>query len=52
MSVLANLKHPNIIRLLEVHVANNCFYFIMEYASGGCLVSWGWDLGCSTSHSD
>jgi len=36
--VLSNLKHPNIIRLLEVHFSSNVFYFIMEWASGGSLV--------------
>lgn len=38
MAVLATLKHPNIIRLLEVHFVNSCFYFVMEYASGGSMV--------------
>lgn len=38
MSVLSNLKHPNIIRLFEVHFLNDVFYFVMEYASGGSLV--------------
>eukprot|EP00775_Hariotina_reticulata_P013321 gene13321-13450_t len=40
MAVLAQLKHPNIIRLLEVHFINNCFYFVMEYASCGSMVQY------------
>lgn len=38
MAVLAQLKHPNIIRLLEVHFVGSCFYFVMEYARGGSMV--------------
>eukprot|EP00877_Chromochloris_zofingiensis_P009791 jgi/Chrzof1/5065/Cz15g10150.t1 len=38
IAVLANLKHPNIIRLLEVHFVNSMFFFVMEWASGGSLV--------------
>lgn len=38
MAVLSNLKHPAIIRLLEVQFVANVFYFIMEWASGGSLV--------------
>ena len=34
------LKHPCIIRLLDMHLTNNIFYFVMEYASGGCLVDY------------
>ncbi|WIA17216.1 hypothetical protein OEZ85_014096 [Tetradesmus obliquus] len=37
MAVLAQLRHPNIIRLQEVVFAGGCFYFMMEYASGGSL---------------
>ncbi|WIA17250.1 hypothetical protein OEZ85_014123 [Tetradesmus obliquus] len=37
MAVLAQLRHPNIIRLQEVVFAGSCFYFMMEYASGGSL---------------
>jgi serine/threonine protein kinase len=37
-SVLSALKHPNIIRLLEVHFMAGVFYFVMEYAEGGALV--------------
>lgn len=38
ISVLSTLKHPNIIRLLDVHFLDSVFYFIMEFASGGSLV--------------
>ena len=34
ISVLSGLKHPCIIRLLDI------FYFVMEYAAGGCLVDY------------
>ncbi|KAI8475532.1 MAG: hypothetical protein J3K34DRAFT_517347 [Monoraphidium minutum] len=37
-AVLSGLKHPNIIRLLEVHFMAGVFYFVMEYAEGGPLV--------------
>ncbi|CAD7702489.1 unnamed protein product, partial [Ostreobium quekettii] len=37
ISVLSNLKHPSIIRLLDVHFIDSVFYFIMEFASGGSL---------------
>jgi serine/threonine protein kinase len=37
MAVLAQMRHPNIIRLHEVVFVSGCFYFVMEYASGGCL---------------
>lgn len=36
--MLSTLKHPNIIRLLEVHFMSGVFYFVMEYAEGGPLV--------------
>lgn len=39
MAVLATLRHPNIIRLLEVHFLAGCFYFVMEYASTGSLAN-------------
>lgn len=29
MNVLSSLKHPNIIRLIEVHFINNVFFLIM-----------------------
>lgn len=38
ISVLSTLKHPHIIRLMDMHFASNIFYFVMEYASGGSLV--------------
>ena len=38
MTILTALNHPAIIQLLEVQFAANCFYFIMEWASGGSLV--------------
>lgn len=40
ISVLSGLKHPNIIRLQDMHFANNTFYFVMEYAAGGDLVGY------------
>ncbi len=40
ISVLSGLKHPCIIRLLDMHFTNNIFYFVMEYAAGGCLVDY------------
>lgn len=40
ISVLSGLKHPCIIRLLDMHFTNNIFYFVMEYASGGSLVDY------------
>ena len=40
ISVLSGLKHPSIIRLLDMHFTNNIFYFVMEYAAGGCLVDY------------
>ena len=40
ISVLSGLKHPNIIRLLDMHFTNNTFYFVMEYAAGGDLVGY------------
>jgi serine/threonine protein kinase len=39
MAVLAQLRHPNIIKLHEVAFAGGCFYFVMEYASGGSLAA-------------
>lgn len=36
--MLSALKHPHIIRLLEVHFLSGVFYFVMEYAEGGPLV--------------
>eukprot|EP00878_Enallax_costatus_P023670 GHUV01025198.1.p1 GENE.GHUV01025198.1~~GHUV01025198.1.p1 ORF type:complete len:812 (+),score=246.94 GHUV01025198.1:450-2885(+) len=40
MAVTATLKHPNIIRLLEVHFVSNCFYFVMERASMGSMMQY------------
>nr|AML77961.1 putative LOV domain-containing protein [Dunaliella salina] len=40
MNVLSSLKHPNIIRLIEVHFTNNVFFLVMEFASGGSLVKY------------
>lgn len=45
MRVLATLKHPYIIRLFEVTYANNTFYLVMEYASGGSLVKYIYNHG-------
>eukprot|EP00983_Pelagomonas_calceolata_P015036 478009-Pelagomonas_calceolata.AAC.1 len=39
MNVLSSLKHPNIIRLIEVHFTNNVFFLIM------CVLSD--DRGCT-----
>ncbi|GLC77801.1 hypothetical protein PLESTB_000955400 [Pleodorina starrii] len=38
MSVLASLKHPNIIRLFDVHFQSNTFFLVMEFAGNGSLV--------------
>ncbi|KAL6756210.1 kinase-like domain-containing protein [Haematococcus lacustris] len=40
MNVLASLKHPNIIKLVEVHFSASVFFLIMEFASGGSLVQY------------
>ncbi|KAK9815615.1 hypothetical protein WJX72_006892 [[Myrmecia] bisecta] len=40
INVLSGLKHPNIIRLLDMHFAANIFYFVMEFASGGSLIEY------------
>jgi serine/threonine protein kinase len=40
MAVLAQMRHPNIIRLHEVVFVGGCFYFVMEYASGGSLAGY------------
>lgn len=37
--ILTDLKHANIIHMKESLFVNDCFYFIMEYAEGGCLTS-------------
>lgn len=37
--ILTELHHPNIIHMKESLFVNDCFYFIMEYAEGGCLTS-------------
>lgn len=29
MNVLSSLKHPNIIRLIEIHFLNNIFFLVM-----------------------
>lgn len=34
---LAQLSHPNIVKVLEVFVANNTCYYTMEYLPGGSL---------------
>lgn len=34
---LAELNHPNIVKVLEVFIANNTCYYTMEYLSGGAL---------------
>ena len=49
MNVSASLKHPNIVRLYEVHFNNNIFYLVrLSAASGwlaGWLAGWHWCLG-------
>lgn len=40
MSVLSQLKHPHIIRLYEVLFIANVFYLVMEFGSGGSLMSY------------
>jgi serine/threonine protein kinase len=40
MSVLAGLKHPNIIRLHDVSFTNNVFYMVMELGTGGTLMDY------------
>lgn len=40
MRVLSALKHPYIIRLLDVSFSNQTFFLVMEYASGGSLVKY------------
>eukprot|EP00899_Mesostigma_viride_P000607 jgi/Mesvir1/10547/Mv21778-RA.2 len=37
--ILETIKHPNVISLLEVLYINEVIFFVMEYASGGSLVS-------------
>lgn len=37
---LASLSHPNIVKVLEVFVANNTCYYVMEYLPGGSLNSY------------
>lgn len=34
---ISSLDHPNIVKVLEVFVANNTCYYAMEYLSGGSL---------------
>lgn len=36
---LSLLKHPNIVKVLELFQANNTFYYAMEYLDGGSLES-------------
>ena len=36
--MLASLRHPAVIRLLESHYLGGVFYFVMEHAEGGPLV--------------
>lgn len=37
---IASLSHPNIVKVLEVFVANNTCYYAMEYLSGGSLTDY------------
>lgn len=34
---LANLNHPNIIKVIDAFEANNTFYYVMEYVDAGSL---------------
>ena len=40
ISILSALKHPNIVNMLCNMFLHNQFYFVMEYAVGGSLVSY------------
>jgi calcium-dependent protein kinase len=37
IAVLRDLKHPNIVRLLDTFTSNDQICFVMEYCSGGEL---------------
>ena len=37
--ILESIKHKNIVNMLEVLFMHEKFYFVMEYAEGGCLTS-------------
>nr|ADI46954.1 AMPKR1m [Volvox carteri f. nagariensis] len=51
MSVLSSLKHPNIIRLYDVHFQSNTFFLIMEFAGNGSLVHFMRTHGDPVKHS-
>ncbi|EFJ44410.1 hypothetical protein VOLCADRAFT_82801 [Volvox carteri f. nagariensis] len=51
MSVLSSLKHPNIIRLYDVHFQSNTFFLIMEFAGNGSLVHFMHTHGDPVKHS-
>ena len=40
IQVMKSLKHPNILRLFDVHSSSNNHYFITEYCSGDTLSSY------------
>ncbi|PNH06249.1 putative serine/threonine-protein kinase [Tetrabaena socialis] len=52
MSVLSSLKHPNIIRLHDVHFQSNTFFLVMEYAGNGSLVHFLQQYGSSRPFGD
>ena len=39
LAILQSLDHPNIVRVLEVLGADDCFYVVMEHCEGGELFS-------------
>nr|AML79213.1 putative LOV domain-containing protein [Volvox aureus] len=51
MSVLSSLKHPNIIRLFDVHFQSNTFFLVMEFAGNGSLVQFMRTHGDPVKHS-
>ncbi len=51
MSVLSSLKHPNIIRLFDVHFQSNTFFLVMEFAGNGSLVHFMRNHGDPVKHS-
>nr|BCL66134.1 AMP-activated protein kinase [Volvox africanus] len=51
MSVLSSLKHPNIIRLYDVHFQSNTFFLVMEFAGNGSLVHFMRTHGDPVKHS-
>ena len=46
IAMLRNLKHPNIVGLIDAFPVDNSICFVMEYCSGGEL----WDLVNNDEH--